>query len=606
MAAIFTSGLRRSVADAVFNEIATRSSRYFYYVGKTLDFDTPGETPGDNVDYESKIRREIIALKEVLPSDVCFVVPRFDWVSDFYYASYDAAETASASYVYVEDNFSIYICLEAGSGVSNQKPIHTTVSPVTYSDGYTWKYIYTIPQAMRDKFLTEEWIPVSNSLNESFFSDGGVTGVIILDSGEGYDPENTTISVAPESIEVTGAGANLTPVVENGKIINVIIEEPGSGYNNPIVTVHGPGATREAVISIVLSSRDIRSTQSVVQALATPGTIETITVEDGGEGYSPSTTLTIIGDGTGATATFDIVDGVIENVQVTNRGSGYTYADVVVEDLDLVGGSGFSGRANFSPFLGFGRDVVSDLNATTLMISSSFSRERISGVPFDNDIRQFGLIRNPRTPSGGVYPRERVTIGNYVAMIPSDSVDEFPVGTIIYNEFPTTINTKTFIIEETIAGSDTVGLRIRALDGGQIQSNLTYYKDGVNSFTVSSVSRDYKLDKRMVSGCYTLGTSSPNFFDINIFTPDEILYKSGKRFVIISCTPEKMIVLPIDGDTINPFDVLSLETNEAISPETVISPLFDKRTGEILTVDNRDSFRPSQTQSISLRTVIKF
>jgi hypothetical protein len=58
-----------------------------------------------------------------------------------------------------------------------------------------------------------------------------------------------------------------------------------------------------------------------------------IDVVSSGTGYTGSTTVKVIGDGTGATATVEILNGGVYTVNVTNMGKDYTYAQVVVYGL---------------------------------------------------------------------------------------------------------------------------------------------------------------------------------------------------------------------------------------------------------------------------------
>lgn len=68
--------------------------------------------------------------------------------------------------------------------------------------------------------------------------------------------------------------------------------------------------------------------------------IDSIVVKNPGENYTSIPNVKVIGDGTGATAVAEIVNGRIKKITVTNRGSGYTSASVVIS-----GGGGNSGTA---------------------------------------------------------------------------------------------------------------------------------------------------------------------------------------------------------------------------------------------------------------------
>jgi len=83
--------LNTSVAEAVYKEITSRTSRYYYFLGKTLEWesdDTP-PIPYNSVSEQKEARNNIIILKEILPTDVSFVVRRIDWVANTVYDMFD-------------------------------------------------------------------------------------------------------------------------------------------------------------------------------------------------------------------------------------------------------------------------------------------------------------------------------------------------------------------------------------------------------------------------------------------------------------------------------------------------------------------------------------
>ena len=71
------------------------------------------------------------------------------------------------------------------------------------------------------------------------------------------------------------------------------------------------------------------------------GEIDSITVSAGGSGYTSPPTVTINGDGTGATAQATLTGTSVTGVTVTSAGSGYTFADIV-----LTGGGGANAEAD--------------------------------------------------------------------------------------------------------------------------------------------------------------------------------------------------------------------------------------------------------------------
>ena len=59
--------LHKSIAEGIYNEIVNRTSRYYYFLGKTLEWEEELSPPSpiDSFDYELKTRNEIMTLKEI-------------------------------------------------------------------------------------------------------------------------------------------------------------------------------------------------------------------------------------------------------------------------------------------------------------------------------------------------------------------------------------------------------------------------------------------------------------------------------------------------------------------------------------------------------------
>jgi len=70
--------------------------------------------------------------------------------------------------------------------------------------------------------------------------------------------------------------------------------------------------------------------------------IERISVAAGGTGYSSAPTITIVGNGSGATAVATVSNGAIISIRVTNKGSGYTSSPIIT----ITGGGGSGGLAS--------------------------------------------------------------------------------------------------------------------------------------------------------------------------------------------------------------------------------------------------------------------
>lgn len=142
--------------------------------------------------------------------------------------------------------------------------------------------------------------------------------------------------------------------------------------------------------------------------------ITEIQVTNPGTGFLTPPTVTISGDGTGATATAKIVNGRIESITVTNRGSGYTRAIVTIS-----GGSGFSATAVAVLDARFGkmRTYYYDESARKQIINAEAGTiDYTNGIITLNDFRVVsakdsdGLIRFTVRAQKGIITSTRNTI----------------------------------------------------------------------------------------------------------------------------------------------------------------------------------------------------
>ena len=123
---------------------------------------------------------------------------------------------------------------------------------------------------------------------------------------------------------------------------------------------------------------------SAVAAAAVQGAIHNIKITSGGTGYSSAPTVTITGDGSGATATAALTAGVVTSITVTAEGSGYTYAKVAVS-----GGSPTTAatlRAVLAP-LAIGREIAGiSVDTAGTGYTNGTDELRITGDGRDADI----------------------------------------------------------------------------------------------------------------------------------------------------------------------------------------------------------------------------
>ena len=219
----------------------------------------------------------------------------------------------------------------------------------------------------------------------------------------GENPSNATGQDATE--EPTVAGANFDAAT------GLYTETTGAGY----IWKHMYTIPTDDVLKFLSSdfmpiALPANSSRQSVAALAVAGAIDAVVVEDAGANLPVSQTLYagIKGDGVGGVV--ELVTngaGTITSASVQARGSGYTYANILLgvgnlfSDAGLTTGvGGYTGNASIEAILppqgGHGSDHEQELNGKRVMTNIRLTYAEGSGdFPVDNDFRRIGIIADP-------------------------------------------------------------------------------------------------------------------------------------------------------------------------------------------------------------------
>lgn len=171
---------------------------------------------------------------------------------------------------YVRNSYDqVFLCIfNNGNSTSTVEPI---LRPENFSmnkmvqsttDGYVWRYLYTIPSGLKAKFLFTDnngdaWMPVTtDDIVAATAIDGAIEHVRIIDGGEGYNSNTASTSVDVISIEGDGTNASYVANVQVSgdatTIVAALSANVGAGYSYANVSVSdatGTGANLSALIS---------------------------------------------------------------------------------------------------------------------------------------------------------------------------------------------------------------------------------------------------------------------------------------------------------------------------------------------------------------------
>jgi hypothetical protein len=171
---------------------------------------------------------EMIGLKRLIPSQITNVVKRVNWsLYDTYdeYTHEDSNLWDKKFYV-MNSRYDVYICIDnARRSQSTVEPTGKSLNIFSTSDGYKWKYLYSISISDQLKFLTRNWMPVvKNDTVASVARDGGIENIKIFNGGTNYS------FLANVSITGDGTGANVSLRTRLGVIYDYVINNTGTGY----------------------------------------------------------------------------------------------------------------------------------------------------------------------------------------------------------------------------------------------------------------------------------------------------------------------------------------------------------------------------------------
>ncbi len=285
MPAIITDQIRVLNATNFVSGISTTDNSYYVFIGLpnatevASDWNTATPAPIDNFDEHDNIYDTLISAKKITSDDVLRVIKKITWSSGTIYEMYRqdysvnrvSPQTSSTSlynsnFYVMNSDFRVYECIYNGSSPSNsgkgvislEEPTHTDLQPRLESDGYIWKYLYTIKPSDIIKFDSADYIPVpANWATNTDVADvrnaavdGKIETIVIEDVTDASYQFNGTKNAVPIRGDGSDGLASVTFI--NGKPSAVQVTNGGSGYSfgtldlDDVVT--GSGASFSVIV----------------------------------------------------------------------------------------------------------------------------------------------------------------------------------------------------------------------------------------------------------------------------------------------------------------------------------------------------------------------
>lgn len=360
------------------------------YLRKQFSDSNP-PTPVDSYqDTYFDIWRGMISLKKIQASDVSYVIPRYNWSNNTLYTQYtDTNENlANAVFYVMTTDYNVYKCIDNNRGANSVvKPTGTSTSIISTSDGYRWKYMYTVSGANVLKFLNNDWIPVqtlsSNNGTAQWTvqqnaANGAIHHIYVVANGKNYlSTTNTFAAVSNSTTLKLASTASSANDIYNGSGI-FISSGLGSGQLRKIINYAGSNNT--ITVNTAFTVVPNTSSQYIISPLVT------VRGDSGGTANSRCTAY--------VSNTFG---GQVRKITVISPGLSYSTANVTITANV---GSGATAKAVISPRGGHGSDATDELYGDNVMIDLRVAGNESNTFPTNNDFRVIGVLRDPLLANG--------------------------------------------------------------------------------------------------------------------------------------------------------------------------------------------------------------
>jgi len=292
MPAIVTNKVRLSTAKQFVESFDEQTpTSYYLFIGKSTPWndDLTPAVPIDSPDVQYYVHEDIIFMKKLQANNISHAIRRYDWTSEVYYREYyhemdlfatvnkttaGALTNLDVTPFYVvtttNDEYRVYKCL------SNNNGAPSTIDPATIdtgtgegggvgdngliycSDGYVWKFMYSVSDADMLKFVTSDWIPVKivkyNDASRQFTvqnnaRDGAIEVIDINGTNSGYSSAPTLTIAVPHKGGTRAVSQTLT--LSGGAVqFPIKLTTVGTNYyKQPTITVSAGNLQVRAVLS---------------------------------------------------------------------------------------------------------------------------------------------------------------------------------------------------------------------------------------------------------------------------------------------------------------------------------------------------------------------
>jgi len=341
-----------------FADIDSTSNTYYFFVGRPNPWENDSQPPSANNTYAEmeSVWGDMVYGKLLGNNNLAYLCPNHQWVSNTVYAVYDQNSPIFGTNFYVvTSDYSVYKCIDNNnqSPSTIQPSLHSLTGTFQTSDGYTWKYLYTIPTNANTLFTSSQYIPVVPNTYVANNAVPGTIDVIRVENGgnnwQGFLTGYINSIVSATQVQFSGGNA-----ANNFYVGSQIYLAGGLGGGQVREIIGYNGATGIATVNSAFS------TVATIQLSNTSGSFES--------GYQFIQNYANVSY-VFSTGSFNLGDSVYQSDGTVNGYVGYVNSSSI--GIYGIGSNFSSGASPQYPIIDIGSSPVAQTGLVTVVAGSN-------------------------------------------------------------------------------------------------------------------------------------------------------------------------------------------------------------------------------------------
>ena len=490
MAEVLTSKLKSDTTRMFYADIQDND---FYVFVSSVTQGSDRVSATNSQGSKNQFLENTVFGKKVLGTDTKFMIKYHPWQKDQTYVQYDDQEDMTDKKFYAvvgptnndTGDYRIFKCLFNNNDSPSTAPPNwnpfTEGQIYRTADKYVWKFMYVITPSEFEAYNAVGFIPLADDLIINPDPNADANNVVYGSELSDIFVENPVDNAGYPSVSgflMASPGNDGTLTVRANNINQI-----ANFYSGMSIYVTNPDGGPSNLYVIDTYSFEIGNQFGKIKVSGSP-------LSDGvlnGSTFTIVPTCVIKGDGTGAKALPNVINGNISSLLILEQGSGYTNVTASIVDptfdFDPEDPISIDVRAKLRPVLspkgGHGWNMIDEMHCRHILLYGYITEANNNKIGATNTYSHLGIVKNPEFVSASANSANTPTVfDNRIEII----TDQFAFATV--DATLTQLNTDNEVIftgkvHEVDDASNTVYL----------SSYMGPYQNGANNDT----SLDYTL-----------------------------------------------------------------------------------------------------------------